>query len=224
MPLFNLLQTVPNIRRNVPSRLVNKEFNRRISSQFGEAYFDGPREQGYGGYVYDGRWVAVAETARDRYNLVSGQRVLDVGCAKGFLVHDLMQVVPGLDVWGLDISNYALQHAKPEVVNRLRWGNAKALPWPDNFFDAVFAINTIHNLDRDDCIRSLREITRVCKQPENCFVQVDAYRDPKEKELFEAWVLTARTYCMPQQWEALFEEAGYRGDYFWTILEPETCD
>lgn len=221
MPEFNLLKSVPSAWRDVSTRLPEKERNRAISLEFGEAYFDGPREQGYGGYSYDGRWVAVAERARDRFGLYPGQSVLDVGCAKGFLVHDLMQVVPGLEAFGLDVSGYALANAKPEVKDRLQQGSADKLPFEDNTFDAVFSINTIHNLDRAGCVRALREMTRVVKNPVNCFVQVDAYRDEAEKELFEAWMLTAKTYGKPEDWYEIFAEAGYVGDYFWTILEFE---
>ena len=166
----------------------------------------------------------MAATAAARYGLKAGMRVLDIGCAKGFLVYDLMQEVPGLEAYGLDISTYALAHAKPEVVDRLTLGDAAALPFADGSFDAVFSINTIHNLDRDGCLTALREMNRVCTDPRRCFVQVDAYRTPEEKTLFEAWMLTAATYCTPTQWEALFAEAGYVGDYFWTILEPTTTD
>ncbi len=224
MGLFNLLQTVANVRRNVSARLVDKERNRELASQFGEAYFDGPREQGYGGYHYDGRWLAVARAAVARYGLGPGSRVLDIGCAKGFLVHDLMQVQAGLEAVGLDISSYALAHAKPEVADRLVLGCATALPFADASFDAVLAINTLHNLDRAGCIQALREMTRVCRQAEHCFVQVDAYRNEAERDLFEAWMLTAKTYGKPEQWHELFAEADYSGDYFWTILELNTTD
>jgi len=219
MALFNLLQTVPAIRRDVAARLRDKERNREAASGFGQAYFDGTREQGYGGYHYDGRWRAVARTAAARYGLGAGQRVLDIGCAKGYFVHDLAAGEPALDAWGLDLSSYALAHARPGTAGRLVRGDAQALPFPDRSFDAVFSINTLHNLDRDGCLRALREMGRVSRDPRRCFVQVDAYRDPRELELFEAWMLTARTYCMPGQWEALFEQAGYQGDYFWTILQ-----
>lgn len=224
MGLFNLLQTVPTIRRNVSARLVDKEQNRAAALLFGEAYFDGTREQGYGGYTYDGRWVEVARTMVARYGLGPNSRVLDIGCAKGYLVFDLTQVMPGLDAWGVDVSDYALAHARPEVADRLVLGNAKTLPFPDQSFDAVMAINTLHNLDRGDCLQALREMNRVCRNPRHCFVQVDAYRTEEERELFEAWMLTARTYCTPEQWEILFEEAGYQGDYFWTILQLEASD
>jgi ubiquinone/menaquinone biosynthesis C-methylase UbiE len=146
-------------------------------------------------------------------------RVLDVGCAKGFVVKDLMQVCPGLQAFGIDVSSYALAHCEAETIGRLHLGTAESLPFPDQSFDAVLSINTIHNLDRDGCIRAFREMNRICRNPEKCFVQVDAYRNDKEKALFESWCLTAITYLTPGEWVSLFHEAGYRGDYFWTILE-----
>jgi SAM-dependent methyltransferase len=224
MPEFNLLKSVPTIRRDVSARLKDKSDNRAISNLFGEGYFDGPRAQGYGGYHYDGRWQKIAQTARDRYGLKAGQRVLDIGCAKGFFVHDLMATVPGLSADGLDISAYATGHAYGDSGGRLTLGSADALPYADNSFDAVFAVNTLHNLDRAGCITALREINRVCKRPEACFVQVDAYHNEAEKHLFEAWMLTAKTYGRPDDWHAIFAEAGYVGDYFWTVLEFEDID
>ena len=219
MPEYNLLGAIPKVVRNVASRRRDKESNRRISLQFGREYFDGTREQGYGGYAYDGRWVPVARDLVSRYGLGPGSRVLDVGCAKGFLVRDLAMGHPGVEAFGLDISGYAVAHGHTEVAGRLLVGNARALPFPDKCFDAVISINTVHNLDKEGCLVALREIVRVCREPAQCFVQVDAYRTPEEKRLFEDWMLTARTYGRPQDWMALFEEAGYRGDYYWTILE-----
>lgn len=221
MAEFNLLKSVPSIRRDVSARLMNKESNRLIASQFGEAYFDGSREQGYGGYFYDGRWISIAESAIERYQIVAGCSVLDIGCAKGFFIHDLMKVVPGLDAYGIDISSYALANAPDEVLPNLILGSADSLPYEDNSFDVVFSINTIHNLDRVGCVKALKEMVRVAKDPAKCFVQVDAYRNADEKALFEAWMLTAKTYCTPEQWHQIFNEAGYIGDYFWTILEFE---
>jgi protein-L-isoaspartate(D-aspartate) O-methyltransferase len=53
--------------------------------------------------------VPIAECFRDYYQLKSGDRVLDVPCAKGFLLHDLKQVIPGIQTYGLDISHYLRQ-------------------------------------------------------------------------------------------------------------------
>lgn len=219
MAEINLLHRYPRSRRNVAARSAGKDKNRAVSLQFGREYFDGSREQGYGGYRYDGRWVPVAETMVEHFRLKPGDRVLDVGCAKGFLVKDLMKVRPGLEAFGLDISEYALLNCEPEVIGRLHLGNATRLPFPDDSFQAVLSINTIHNLDRDGCLQALREMERVA--PGRGFVQVDAYRTEAEKKVFLDWVLTAVTHGTPEYWRELIGETGYTGDYYWTILETD---
>lgn len=211
----NLLRGLPQGKRNVQARETAKtEDHIRISREYGEMYFDGPREYGYGGYRYDGRWQPVAKDIITHFGLKPGDRVLDVGCAKGFLVKDL--VAEGIDAYGIDISKYALMHCEPEVVGRLQIGSCDDLPFPDGSFDAVLAINTIHNLDRDGCIRAVKEIERLA--PGKGFIQVDSYLTPEQKEIFESWVLTARFHDYPDGWLKVFEEAGYTGDWYWTII------
>jgi len=180
-------------------------------------YWDGPREYGYGGYRYDGRWRSVARDVIRHFGLKPGMRVLDVGCGKGFLVKDLMLECPGLEAFGLDISLYALLHCEREVAGRLHLGSAEKLPFPDRAFDCVLSINTIHNLPRRKALEALREIQRLSG---GCaYVQVDSYRTPEQKALFEDWVLTALYHDYPPGWIKLFGDAGYTGDYCWTIVE-----
>ncbi len=215
---INLLSKLPSAKRNVRARAVAKTPEIiAISRQYGEAYFDGPREYGYGGYRYDGRWIPVAEDIIRHFGLKPGDRVLDVGCAKGFLVKDLMKVCPGLEAFGLDLSEYALMHCEPEVVGRLHLGSATALPFPDVSFQAVISLNTIHNLERPDVVRAVREFERLA--PGRGFIQVDSYRTPEQRERFLGWVLTAKFHDYPDGWLTLFAEAGYTGYYYWTILE-----
>jgi len=214
----NLLARLPKPKRNVAARGSTKTSEVIAKSrEYGFDYFDGARDYGYGGYRYDGRWVPIAEDIVKHFGLKAGNRVLDIGCAKGFLVKDLMSVCPGLEVFGLDVSEYALLHCEPEVVGRLHLGSAEHLPFPDKSFDAVISINTIHNLERPDVIRALWEMERLA--PGRGFVQVDSYRTPEQKELFETWVLTAKYHDYPAGWIRTFEEAGYAGDYYWTIVE-----
>ena len=217
MAELNLLSNYPKAKRNITHRRQVQEENRAIAKQFGEAFFDGERDQGYGGYRYDGRWVPIARDFVDHWGLKSGGQVLDIGAAKGFLVKDLMGVCPGLEAFGLDISDYAVAHCEAEVVGRLHVGSCDWLPFPDNSFDAAISINTIHNLDHAGCVRALQEMKRV--SPRNNYVQIDSYRTPQEKQNMEDWVLTAVTTYNPEGWRKLFAEAGYDGDYYWTITE-----
>lgn len=218
MHQINLLASLPKAKRNITSRNeAQTPENIAIARQYGREYFDGPRDVGYGGYRYDGRWIPVAEDMVKHFGLRPGMRVLDVGCAKGFLVKDLMKVCPGLEVFGLDISEYAVMHCEPEVVGRLHVGSADRLPFPDNSFDAVISLNTIHNFSREDAKVAIREVERLA--PGRGFIQVDSYRTEAERDLFLKWVLTAKFHDYPQGWIDLFTEAGYTGDYYWTIVE-----
>lgn len=202
MQFVNLLGALPKIARDTAARRIGKEANRALALEFDREYFDGTREQGYGGYRYDGRWLAVAKRMVEHFDLKAGDRVVDIGCAKGFLVYDLVTVSPGVEVYGLDVSAYALRNAHPGAAGRLVRGSCDYLPFADNSLAAAFAINTIHNLDRDGCLRALREIERVA--PGRGFVQVDAYRTPAELQIFLDWMLTAKTYLRPAEWRTLF--------------------
>jgi SAM-dependent methyltransferase len=214
----NLLRALPKAKRNIQKRQ-NAKDSKVIATarEYGELYFDGPREYGYGGYRYDGRWIPVSRDVVAHFNLRPGMRVLDVGCAKGFLVKDLMGFCPGLEAFGLDISLYALTHCEPEVVGRLHLGTAERLPFPDRSFDCVLSINTIHNFPRPRAIKAMQEIERVSGG--RAFVQVDSFYTSEQKEIFESWVLTAEFYDYPDGWKKLFQEAGYSGDYYWTIIK-----
>lgn len=222
MAEINLLSRLPRSKRNVAKRATAKtDEHIRISRMYGQEYFDGPREYGYGGYRYDGRWIKVAEDMVAHWQLKPGMRVLDLGCAKGFLVKDFLQVLPGLEAFGMDISPYALKHCEPEVVGRLHLGDLNnPLPFPDHSFDAVISLNTLHNLERPKLLLALREIERVTRGS-RAYVQVDSYRTPEERELFVDWVLTAYTHDYPAGWKAIYDEAGYKGDYYWTLILGE---
>lgn len=213
----NLVRALPRTKRNIQAREEAKDPEIvRISKQFGQMYFDGPRDYGYGGYHYDGRWVPVAHDIIAHFGLKPGMRVLDAGCAKGFLVKDLRDALPGLEVVGLDISAYAIEHAHPDARPYLVQGTIEALPF-DTPFDAVLCLDTVHNLPRDRARAALQEIQRLSGG--RAHVRVDSYLTPQQKTVFESWVLTAQFHGYPEDWLALFEEAGYTGDYSWTIIE-----
>lgn len=217
---INLLAQYPRSKRNLVTRKEGQHANRAIARKFGREYFDGTRDQGYGGYRYDGRWRPIARDIADYFSLKGGDRVLDVGCAKGFLMRDLMEAVPGLEVWGLDLSQYAIDLCDDRARGRIVRGTAERLPFGGGGFAAVLAINVIHNLPRDKCIEAVREIERIA--PGRGYIQVDAYHDEEERDAFLDWVLTAETFSTPSTWVELFRQAGYTGAYYWTILETDS--
>lgn len=214
---INLLDLYPRTKRPIAERATATAQDRAVARQFGESFFDGDRKQGYGGYRYDGRWKPVVKRMVDYYGLTSHHAILDVGCAKGFTLHDFRECLPGIHTAGIDISHYALSSAMESVKPFLCVANASHLPFPDHSFDFVVSINTIHNLEADLCRRALKEIERVGRKHK--FVVVDAYRNPEEKEKMERWNLTARTYFDTETWKKFFEGAGYTGDFYWFIAE-----
>jgi SAM-dependent methyltransferase len=217
MAEVNLLDLYPRSRRPIAERAAAVDRERDVARRFGREYFDGARTQGYGGYRYDGRWVAVARRLRDFYGLAAGHRVLDIGCAKGFLLHDLRGEIPGLRVAGIDISAYAIANAIQDVRPFVHVGSAAALPYPDAAFDLVLAINVVHNLPGAECAAAIREIERVSRRFK--YVQVDSFFTEEQRANFERWQLTALTWFSPEGWRRLFHDAGYTGDYYWTITE-----
>jgi SAM-dependent methyltransferase len=189
----------------------------RLAGQWGLDYWDGSRDTGYGGYRYDGRWRAVAEQMVNHYGLKPGDKVLDVGCGKGFLLYDFTQVVPGIEVTGLDISEYAIAHAKEEIKDRLHVGNARQLPFPDGSFDLVFSINTLHNLRCFDMASALREMQRVGRR--HRYLCVESFRNEEEKVNLLYWQLTCACFFSPEEWQWWFQHAGYTGDYSFIYFE-----
>ncbi len=199
--------------RDYVARVVehDKAESAAIAGRFGAEYWDGDRRYGYGGYRYDGRWLPVAQTMATHYGLAAGDRVLDVGCGKGFLLHEFTRAVPGVEVAGLDTSAYALEHAKPEVRSALTLGDAAALPYADASFDLVVSLGTLHNLGVGDLFAALAEIERVSRG--RSYVMVESYRDEREKANLLYWQLTCRSFYAVADWEWVFRAAGYRGDY-----------
>lgn len=182
-------------------------------------YWDGSRDTGYGGYKYDGRWSAVAKALVKAYKLKPGMSVLDVGCGKGFLLHDLLMEVPGLKVYGIDVSTYALKRCMPSVKNTCKYASANKLPFSKNKFDLIISINTLHNLYNYELFSAFKEIKRVMKKNGNSFICVEAYRNEEEKVNLMYWQLTCRTFHTPKEWQHVFNITDYKGDFEFIYFE-----
>ena len=214
---IDLLKNYPKTKRNVKERGADKtEEDRKIARKFGKAFFDGERKHGYGGFKYLPRfWQPVIPRFQEHFNLSPKNSVLDVGCAKGFMMHDMAKLIPGITVEGIDISEYAIANSIEDMRQNLVVANAKDLPFDNNSFDVVISINTVHNLEKDELAQALQEIERVSK--DKSFITVDAYNSEAEKQRMYAWNLTAKTIMSVDEWVSFFNDVGYTGDYYWFI-------
>ena len=212
---IDLLKNYPKTNRDLNQASIQRTDEvRLVARKFDKDFFDGDRKYGYGGYNYNPRfWTSVVKDFSDYYKLKDGSKILDIGCGKGFMIYDFLQHNNKYIVKGIDISDYAVENSMPEVKDNVEVGNAKELQFEDNFFDLVISINTIHNLEKEDCATSLREIERVSKKDK--FIIVDAFKDVEEKKRMFAWNLTAKTIMHVDKWKLFFKENGYTGDYFW---------
>ena len=212
---IDLLKKYPKTKRNLSKRKKEKDVNvREIARKFGKDFFDGDKKYGYGGHYYNEKyWFSVVEDIINFYKLDNNSKILDIGCAKGFMLYEFKKILPNASLTGIDISEYAIKNCKEEVKNYLQVGNAKKLNFADNTFDLVIAINTIHNLEEKECGDALKQIQRVSKK--NSYVVLDAYSNNKEKESMYDWNLTGKTIKHTQDWIKFFKENGYTGDYYW---------
>ena len=69
----------------------------------------------------------------------------------------------------------------------------------------------MHNLELDECIQSINEISRLSNK--NSFITVDAYRNDEERERMLQWNLTAKTIMSVDRWKKLFKDINYKGDF-----------
>tara|TARA_B100000212_G_scaffold339367_1_gene317720 strand:+ start:651 stop:1322 length:672 start_codon:yes stop_codon:yes gene_type:complete len=208
--------------RDYLSRVNDKDYPKekaaQLAKKFSYDYWDGDRRICYGGYNYiEGRWEKVANKISKYYNLSKNAKILDIGCGKGYLLYDFLKILPTAEVYGLDFSEYAIEKSKKEIKENLYYGHANNLPWPDNYFDLVISINTLHCLYSYDLHKALKEIERVGKK--NKYICVESYRNEYEKANLLYWQVTCEAFNNIEEWKWWFDLAGYTGDYSFIFFE-----
>jgi len=209
-------------QRDYLARVNDPEFPKakaaELAKQFDFDYWDGDRRICYGGYRYlEGRWEKVARAMVEHYDLPAKPKILDIGCGKGFLLYDFLKVIPDAEIHGIDISPYAIANSKEEIRDRLQVGSATALPWPDDHFDLVISINTLHCLHAQELDPALREMERVGKSHK--YLCVESWRNQAEKANLLYWQVTCEAFHTPGAWQWWFEHTGYSGDHSFIYFE-----
>ena len=210
-------------KRDYKQRVLNfeKAACAEVAKKWDYDYWDGDRCYGYGGYTYDGRWRVVAEHMVRHYGLKDGDRILDIGCGKGYLLYELSQILPGAVISGIDISKYAICNAKKEIKPFLKLHSSTDLPYPDNSQDFIVSITTLHNLQNFELFNSLKEIQRVGKG--KSFITLGSYTNKENADLFRNWTLLGATILHEKEWVEVLKHSEYSGD-FNEVPDPRNLD
>jgi SAM-dependent methyltransferase len=141
----------------------------------------------------------------------TGIKVLDIGCAKGFMVRMLRE--GGMEAYGVDVSEYAINTAPPNVKSYLHLVDVESetLPFHDEFFDLVVSMSTFEHLHLERLVFVFMRARAFCiinvpsplnkteaKKPEHItmmkrenwteFVEKFGFSfDPRLSELFDAF-------------------------------------
>ena len=213
----NLIEIVTPLHKSTQRDCIARMMDNKVeamikSKEYEFDYWDGDRRYGYGGYKYlPGRWKPVAEALIERYKLNHESRLLDVGFGKGFLLYEIQLLLPGIKLFGIDISKHGRAHIPKGLEADLRLQSAAVpLPWDDKFFDLVISLGTFHNLHLPELEIALKEVERVGR---NAYVMVESFRNEQEMFNLECWALTAETILSVKAWEWLYSNVGFTGDY-----------
>jgi len=223
MAYVDFLSTVHNsVQRDYLARVNDPEYPKAKAAELAKKwefdYWDGDRRICYGGYKYmPGRWTSVAQAMIDHYDIKSGDKVLDIGCGKAFLLYEMSLLIPNLEIYGIDISKYAIDNSKEEIRDRLQVANANDLPFDDDYFDFVYSVTTLHNLHSYNLDMALREMDRVGKK--NKYLCVESYRNEVEKANLLYWQVTCEAFNTPDEWAWWYKHTGYDGDHSFIYFE-----
>ena len=201
-----------NVNRVVKRKLKNKF----IAWQLDQDYYDGDRNNGYGGFSYDGRWLKLLPKFIKRYNLNNKSKILDLGCKKGFIMKDLKILLPKAKVYGIEDHRYPIINAEKEIKKDIIFSKYYQIPFKKNYFDLVIGFSSIYKYNFYDVVKTIKEINRVSKKS---FFTIASYSNKKEKELFDKWTLLGTTILQKKEWLELFKILKYKGDYYFTTAK-----
>jgi len=181
-----------------------------------KSYYDGNRNDGYGGFKYDARWLKILPKIIKKYKLSNNSKILDLGCKKGFIMKDLKILLPEAKVWGIEDHVYPIKKAEKEIKSKIILSKYYKIPFKKNHFDLVIGFSSIYKYNFHDVIKIIKEIKRVSKKS---FFTVASYSSEKEKVIFDNWTLLGTTILSKKDWKKLFKILDYKGDYYFTTAK-----
>ena len=201
-------------KKDLVNRVVKRKLkNKYIAWKLSKEYYDGDRNNGYGGFKYDGRWLKLLPRFIKKYKLNNNSKILDLGCKKGFIMKDFKILLPKAKIYGIEDHLYPIKKAEKEVKSKIIFSKYYNIPFKKNYFDLVIGFSSIYKYNFEDVVKTINEINRVSK---NSFLTVASYTNKKDRELFDKWTLLGTTVLQKKEWQELFKILNYKGDYYFT--------
>ena len=189
--------------------------NRIIATRRDSEFFDGDRNNGYGGFKYDGRWVNVASKISKEYSIGNKSNFLHINSEKGFLLHDFLDKFPEMKCVGIETSDYAIQNSIGSAkLNTKKVKNYYELEFSENSFDFILALGVVYALSISDSIKCIKEIQRVSRG--KTLINLASYETNEDYQLFKNWSLLGTTLLKKSEWIEILKHCNYTGDYFFT--------
>jgi SAM-dependent methyltransferase len=171
------------------------------AADFSKNYFDGDQQVSgaYSSYDEERLWPAFEDMVRKFKNIMPPKRILDIGCAKGFLVSALRMV--GYNAMGIDISEYAVEQANDYVKPFLKTAELgkENLPYDNNSFDVIICMGTLEYIPDQDF--AVSEINRILKPGGTLLITT--LESAPANDRYRVYAKT-RSY-----WDAVFNAKGY---------------
>jgi 2-polyprenyl-3-methyl-5-hydroxy-6-metoxy-1,4-benzoquinol methylase len=192
----------------------------RIPKVYDASYYTGNTEYGYTDYTTVQKWMSgIADNIEAVYGSVSGQDVLDIGCAFGYLTNEL--ATRGANVIGVDSSAYAISQAqalfptldfRQESIDNLSIGNNK--------IDLIVALGVFDCLEtQTEMDNSMVELNRVLRQQGNMYILTS-----EESNWYTVQDATTWQSALSSEFGGLWVVENARGDspplmYDWRIIK-----
>lgn len=185
-------------------------------NKYNEDYYENGVQLGISGYA-NYRWmpdltIPMAERMIEYLSIRKNNKVLDFGCAKGYLVKAFSDL--GYDCEGTDISTYALDKAPPDIRNKL-------FEYSDNnlfgrFYDTVIAKDVFEHIEPFD----LMDILIKLQEHSDRLFAVVPLGDGSKYVVPEYESDITHIIRQPREWWIdFYEKAGYKVQFFSYLMD-----
>lgn len=179
-----------------------------LKTFYDKDYFESGNKSGYKnynkGFNYYRNRVRDYQRAFHLLTNFRPKRVLDIGCAFGYVVISLRSL--GVEAYGVDISEYAINNSPLKVRPYLKIADMVNLPFDDTYFDLVVSYDVLEHIHASNLPPVLKEIKRVSSK--NLYFEI--FSDNNINKIFKINDSSHVSVYKSFFWKNLFKKAGFK--------------